>query len=197
MIAIRGADSAIATRLIDLIAEDFRRVDRYEDMPLDCERYLFCNGLLLGKPKDDYSPGEITEVMTANLWSITDQVERIVSANDRARICVIGSESGFSGSYDLVYAEAKRRLHQYVETKPLRTPSQQLVCVAPGIIADAGMTLRRTDRDNLIARQKAHPKRRHITSREVAELVRFLLYVDHGFLSGITIRMNGGEHCKR
>jgi NAD(P)-dependent dehydrogenase (short-subunit alcohol dehydrogenase family) len=193
VIAIRGPRSRIAQELIGLTRDHVVPVGRGEDMPLDCERYLFCAGLLLGKRKDQYTPAEITETMSANCWAVTDQIERIISANDLARICVIGSESGIAGSYDEIYAESKRRLHHYVETKKLRTPAQQLVCVAPAIIEDAGMTLRRTD--NLDARRAAHPKKRFLLAREVARLVYFLLYRDSGCLTGITIRMNGGAHC--
>ncbi|MFS2208487.1 hypothetical protein, partial [Variovorax sp. Varisp36] len=62
--------------------------------------------------------------------------------------------------------------------------------MAPGIIGDAGMTLRRADKHNLMARQMAHRKRRFIEAIEVARLIHFLLYVDQGYLSGIVIRMN-------
>jgi NAD(P)-dependent dehydrogenase (short-subunit alcohol dehydrogenase family) len=122
--------------------------------------------------------------------------DQVFDERELARVVVIGSESGFSGSYDSAYAAAKAGLHAYVETKRLK-PRQQLVCVAPGIIADAGMTTRRPDKDALAARALEHPKRRFVTALEVAKLIRFLLYDDIGYLSGITIRMNGGQHTCR
>ena len=108
---------------------------------------------------------------------------------------MIGSESGFAWGFDGAYAGAKAALHCYVENKPLR-PKQQLVCIAPGIIEDAGMTERRMDKENLEKRRKDHPKHRFLTSDEVAKLAHFLLYVDQGYISNVVIRMNGGDHAR-
>jgi NAD(P)-dependent dehydrogenase (short-subunit alcohol dehydrogenase family) len=73
-------------------------------------------------------------------------------------------------------------------------PQQQIVCVSPGIIEDAGMTVRREDRVNLARRRDMHPKRRFLRAIEVARMIHFLLYVDEGYTSGVVIRMNGGAH---
>lgn len=194
MIAVRGHKSAIVQALLPLLpaTEAVIEVARGECMPLGADRYLFCAGLLLGK--SNHAMEELNATFEANYWSVRNEVDRIVAKNDRARICVIGSESGFAGSYDQAYALAKAGVHQYVEEKKLRTPEQQLVCVAPSIISDAGMTMRRTDSDVLVRKCRAHPKRRFVTSVEVARLVHFVLYVDRGYLSNTVIRMNGGQH---
>ena len=68
--------------------------------------------------------------------------------------CVIGSESGFVGSFDRAYAAAEGS--DYIGTSRRRYckehSGQQLVCVSPGIIGDAGMTTRRAgSKQNLIA----------------------------------------------
>lgn len=203
-IAIRGAGCTIARSLARLKAVDAHggagydpviAVARGEPMPLDATRYLFCQGLLLPKPTDDLTDDERRETHEANAGQIVRDCDRLIAANDAARICVIGSESGYAGSYNLAYAAAKAGLHRYVESKELRTPRQQLVAVAPTIIADAGMTLRRTDHAQLAERAALHPKRRWLSSDEVARLVFFLLYVDQGYISGVVIRMNGGPHA--
>lgn len=196
-LAINGGRSAIARSLIENWLsphEILVRVQRGEDMPLDCARYLFCQGLMFGKQASDLSPDQAAESMHVNFIWIANQCDRIFEKNDRARICLIGSESGFAGSFDGTYADAKRHLHHYVETKPLRTPDQQLICIAPSIIGDAGMTIRRKDIDNLVRRAEAHPKRRFLQADEVASLIHHVLYIDHGYLSGVTIRMHGGAH---
>jgi NAD(P)-dependent dehydrogenase (short-subunit alcohol dehydrogenase family) len=193
-LAVRGAKSRIVQELLPLLpaGEQVVSVARHGQVPIDADRYLFCAGLLLGLAHP--SPEQENAIYQANFHSVRRACERIIAVNDRARICVIGSESGFSGSFDTAYAQAKKRLHQWVEAKRLRTPEQQLVCIAPSIIADAGMTMRRDDGDVLIARCRSHPKRRFLASAEVARLIHFVLYVDEGYLSGVTLRMNGGMH---
>ena len=128
MIAIRGANSRIAQELMRLLPSD-ETVDctpRDKDMPLDADRYLFCQGLLRAKRGQDQAVAEIEESTRVNLWFITDQIDRVMLGNVRARVCVIGSESGYSGSFDGTYAMVKAALHRYVETKRLKYPNQQL-----------------------------------------------------------------------
>lgn len=193
MLAIRGA-SSLARGLIDLLpaGETFAYVPRGGPMPMDADRYLFCQGLLQNKLPSQKTAEDRALSFRVNYYDIVYQCNAVIKANPKARICVIGSESGYAGSYDRTYAVAKSRLHHYVRTKKLRTPYQQLVCVAPGIISDAGMTLRRTD--DLTARQKRHPKQRFLTSAEVASAIHFLLYVDKGYITNHVLRINGGEH---
>lgn len=176
------------------VGEEVIPVDRLKDMPLNCDRYLFCAGIIRPKPRSQQSTREIEESLAVNLWRVTDDIERIMSGNVRARVCVIGSESGFAGSYDDTYAMAKTAIHRYVETKRLKSPHQQLICIAPSIIQDCGMTERRDDTTNLLQRRALHPKQRFLKAVEVARLVHFVLYVDLGYLSGVTLRMNGGSH---
>lgn len=195
MIAVRGAGSAIAKALIPLLpkGEIVRAVDRTQAIPTDAARYLFCAGVLHGKAMLAASEDELAETFRVNFTAVARDVDRLIAMNDRARIVVIGSESGFAGSFDAAYAGSKAALHLYVETKRLRTTDQQLVCVAPSIVGDSGMTERRLDRDGLLARERAHPKGRFLRAEEVARLIRFCLYEDAGYLSGTVIRMHGGE----
>jgi NAD(P)-dependent dehydrogenase (short-subunit alcohol dehydrogenase family) len=196
MIVVRGSRSRIAEELFELLpeGETVTTVSRNADIPLDGDRYLFCAGLLHGESLIQMAPSALLDTMLVNFAQVAKDCDRIIHANDRARICVIGSESGITGSFDGAYAGAKAALHRYVETKQLRTAGQQLVCIAPTIIEDAGMTIRRCDREYLAQRAAAHPKRRFLRSVEVARLVHHVLYVDEGYLSGVTIRMNGGGH---
>ena len=208
MLVITGWGSKIAEELRGLIGwthrggddyplereEDIKRAT-YDAMPLDADRYFLCAGLLLPKTLEEMTSDDYVQTMAVNFSYPMGACEDVLAANDSARICVMGSESGFTGSYNMPYASAKRTLHKYVETKELR-PMQQLVCVAPGIVGDAGMTLRRTDLDVLESRRTGHPKGRFVTSLEVARLVRFLLYEDEGYVSNTVIRMNGGENTR-
>lgn len=198
MIAISGIRSRIAEELIAALPDD-EAVERFTsaaDIPTDADRYLFCAGVLHGESIGMAEPAHVTETLLVNFSAVAAACDLVLLLNRRARICVIGSESGISGSFDMAYAGAKAALHLYVETKRVG-PDQQLVGIAPNIIADAGMTTRRPDRAELAARAEAHPKRRWVRSEEVARLAHFLLYEDEGYISGIMIRMNGGAHASR
>jgi NAD(P)-dependent dehydrogenase (short-subunit alcohol dehydrogenase family) len=197
MIAIRGFGSQLAQLFLDFLPDwdDPVPVER-GSCNTTAERHLFCQGLLNGKIIGQQTAKEIADTFEANFNMVVRQCDLIIGTNDKARICVIGSESGFAGSFDGAYAGAKAALHRYVETKKLRTPDQQLICIAPGIVDDLGMTTRRMDYDKLARREKEHPKGRFLHSSEVCRLVKHVLYVDDGYLSGTVIRMNGGEHIK-
>lgn len=195
MLAVTGYNSRIVQDLRPLLPEGEAvvRAGRGNDF-IWAERYLLCAGLLRPKAWDEQSSAEICESMKVNLTDAVGLCEFVLDCNPSARICVIGSESGFKGSYDTPYALAKAALHKYVETRKL-LPDQQLVCVAPSIIADAKMTLDRTDTENLERRRLANPKRRFLKAIEVARMVHYLLYVDEGYTTGTVIRMNGGPAC--
>ena len=163
----------------------------------NADRHLFAQGLLTPKTIGQQSGDELAASFIANAASTIRQCDLILATNDKARICVIGSESGFSWSFDGAYAASKAALHRYVETKRLPYPKrQQLICVAPSIIGDSGMTRRREDMANLRQREAEHPKGRFVTMSEVCRLIHHVLYVDDGYLTGAVIRMNGGSHCR-
>lgn len=204
MIAIRGIGSKIAQEFVDVCfgkgqlslpkvaTGKFIIIERDSVPPYNADKYLICQGILHGKKRVDMTNDEVSETYKVNYVQVACMCDTILEHNSKARICVLGSESGFSGSYDECYADAKRLLHYYVETK-LTKPSQQLVCVAPSIIEDAGMTLRRADVENLCRLRDKHPKSRFLMSREVARMIYFLLFDDLGYTTGTVIRMNGGS----
>lgn len=191
MLAVTGYRSKIVEELRKLLPahEKVVRCDELADWTADS--YLFCAGLLRPKTLLHQTKEEIEESIWVNLLSPMQLCDSVLKRNDKARICVMGSESGFSWSHDGAYAAAKAALHRYVETKKIG-PHQQLVCVAPSIIEDAQMTLRRQDTDNLERRRQAHPKQRFLKAVEIARLIHFLLYVDEGYVSGTVIRVHGG-----
>ena len=193
LIYVRGADSSIAKALAGIAP--VIPVAREDRMPLDGVRYLFCVGLLRQKRRHEQTKEEQDDGFRVNLWQVTDECERLFSANDRARVCVIGSESAYRGSFDETYGMAKLRLHEYVERKALKA-GQQLVCVSPSIVLNTGMTNAR-NAGGLAAmedRRKRHPQRRWLQPMEVARMVHFLLCEDKGYTTNTVIRMHGGEY---
>jgi NAD(P)-dependent dehydrogenase (short-subunit alcohol dehydrogenase family) len=190
MLAVTGYNSHIVQELRNLLPEGEQIVRIEGDAPFS-DRYLLCAGVLRAKRLAEQSADEIAEAMHVNLIRPMKLCDAILADNDFARICIIGSESGYAWSYDGAYAAAKAALHRYVETKKLR-PGQQLVAIAPSIIEDTLMTMVRADTENLERRKLEHPKRRFLKAIEVARVIHFLLYQDEGYLSGTVIRMNGG-----
>lgn len=183
------------------IAHEFRRIISSNEVsihgeplkthPPQAERYLFCQGLLWPKRASDQTEAEVRESIEVNCDSIIRWCELILQNNQIARICIIGSESGYRGSFDGTYAAAKAMIHRYVETRRVGE-FQQLVAISPGIVEDAGMTLRREDKGRLARRRAEHPKKRFLQSAEVASLARTLLYFQP-FINNAIIRMHGGE----
>jgi NAD(P)-dependent dehydrogenase (short-subunit alcohol dehydrogenase family) len=139
-----------------------------------------------------YLGDDAIDTWEANFHGVRRLVELTLANSPEARICVMGSESAYSGSHNEAYALSKAALHRYVEMRAL-APGQQLVAVSPGIISDAAMTTGRDDQERVTWRADTHPKRRHVTSAEVARVVHFLLYQDEGYLSNVVIRMHGGR----
>jgi NAD(P)-dependent dehydrogenase (short-subunit alcohol dehydrogenase family) len=196
MIFVRGVDSEIVKALNRIYP--VTGIKRGYPMPPAERRYLFCVGKLEQKNIRYQTEEEIAETFWVNTAQVIRECDWLLENNPCARICVVGSDSGFKGSFDATYAAAKAGLHNYVNTKRLNHPHQQLVCVAPSMVSGTRMNMRRNI-DGKIAldkRLKAHPKGRMVTTLEVARLIHFLLCVDEGFTSGVTIRMNGGEHCQ-
>lgn len=192
-LAVTGLRSRITEQLIGLLpdGETIIRIRPEGEYVPQADRFLLCAGLLRPKPITVQTPEEIAEGFRVNCAEPIKLCEAILQRNENARICVMGSESGFTWSFDGAYAAAKVALHRYVETRKL-LPTQQLICVAPSIIEDTAMTMARTDTENLERRRIGHPKKRFLKSAEVARLIHFLLYVDEGYISGQVIRMNGG-----
>lgn len=197
MIAIRGFSSALARAVIDILPPNETAVPvERGGCNTTAVRHLFCQGVLTSKSIREQSRAEIAESFWANAAMTIRQCDLILGVNPEARICIVGSESGFAWSYDGAYAAAKAAVHRYVETKPGLRPDQQIVCLAPSIISDAGMTTRRADHDKLVSREASHPKGRFLICAEVARWIKFLLYEDTGYATGVVIRLNGGAHTR-
>ena len=198
MLIVTGRGSTIIKELETLIpdTEAVLRTDIHTTPPMFADKYVLCAGRVTTKNMVDVDEEAAVDTWKVNAFYPIRMCEQILAKNDKARICVVGSESVFSGGYDDAYNASKAALHRYVETKRMRTPQQQIVCVAPTIICDSGMTKQRTDIDRLAERADRHPKKRFLLANEVAQLIYFLLYVDRGYISSTVIRMNGGEHAR-
>lgn len=193
MIGISGRRSTIVQALLPMLPASEEVVyDSSELMPTACERYFLCAGVLHGKPIGDLTDDELEETWGVNFADVAEFLDCVIDRNPEARIVVMGSMSAEQGSYDMAYAGAKAALHLYVREKRLRYPAQQLVCIAPTIIEDSGMTQRRQDLDRTLERGRKRRRGQWIQSLEVARLVHFLLYQDTGAISNTVIPVTGG-----
>jgi len=198
MIAVAGIGTTIAQELDKMIRAVYPddvmiRLGDAEDRLDSVNRYLMAAGVLHNKALTEQSKDEMNESLWVNAMGPIGSCEKILAANPQARICIIGSKAGEAGSFDQTYAAAKAAVHNYVRNARI-TGGQQIVCIAPTIIEDSGMTSRRNE-DGVIAldkRREEHPKKRFLKAREVAKLVHFLLYVDEGYITNTVIEMKGG-----
>lgn len=112
---------------------------------------------------------EIAASLAVNFANVVRICEQVLAREPLAQIVVIGSESAYKDCYDQTYGLAKAAVHRYVEMRKV-SRRQQLVAVAPTIIADSGMTRRRHDYPDVLE------QRRTVTAAKVAKTVHWLLY---------------------
>jgi NAD(P)-dependent dehydrogenase (short-subunit alcohol dehydrogenase family) len=196
-VGVAGAGSAIAREFCKLLPTGVMpwcdRLAEFDAVSLGTiNRFLVCTGYLAGKNLGEITPEEAEATWRRNFVDVARFCDLAFAANPRARICVLGSDSGFKGSYDMAYAGSKAALHLYVETKRLDHPEQQLVCLAPTIIADTAMTERRKDKTALEARGAATRHGRWLTAAEVAAQAYQALFTASPFLSNAVIRIGSG-----
>jgi len=191
---VTGASSTIITSYLEYMDDPEQFIHTSRDpftLPWDCDRYILCAGVLHGKSLRELSRAQVNETMAVNFTDVARFCDVIFEHNKRAKICVIGSESGVNGSYNMAYAGAKAALHKYVETKILLTRDQHLVCVSPTIIQNSGMTRRRKDSEEIFEKGKDRRLGRWLSSDEVARTIAFALA--EPALSNTIIHMTGGN----
>lgn len=162
------------------------------NLPTNLDCYFLCAGVLIGKNCIDISQEEIVDTINVNMLGVIAACDRIFNGNKQAKICIIGSMSGFNGSYDMTYAAAKAGVHMYVENKKLDYATQHLVCVAPTIIENSGMTQRRKDYNDIIRRGKNRRQGRWLLAEEVAKVALFA--VDNTSMCNTVIKLTGGNN---
>lgn len=192
MIGITGKHSSITRSFMSLRSDEQVAYGHTDDLPLDCDEYLLCGGVLYGKSASEITDSESSETFLVNYLHVVRFCDAVFEINHNAKVCIIGSESGINGSYDTAYAGTKAALHLYVKTKRLMHPGQHIVCVSPTIIEDAGMTQRRKDLDNAMRRGKERRIGRWLNSAEVARIADFAL--SEPALCNTIIRATGGNY---
>jgi NAD(P)-dependent dehydrogenase (short-subunit alcohol dehydrogenase family) len=192
-VGIAGGSSRISQRFVEHLPAyvDMVAAERSPDnLPLDLDCYLICSGYLAGKALEDIDADELRDTWDVNFVSPARFCDRLFALNPAARVAIIGSESGIKGSFDMAYAGAKAAIHLYIQTKKL-TGDQVLVGIAPWIVGDAGMTMRRKDPALLDDLRSATRRGRFITAAEVASVAHTALFGPTPFISNSIIRLKG------
>lgn len=157
------------------------------------KKFIIVSGFLQQKEFSDQTKDEITKSFFINSVGPLLFAEYLFKKNSEARLIIIGSESGYKGSFDLSYALSKSSLKLYVEQKRLKE-NQQILLISPSTIGDLGMTTRRVDKKNLEKYKEKHPKKRFLSSKELTDLI-INLFASTNYLTNIEIGLNGGKFC--
>ena len=159
-------------------------------------RILLLHSVISNKKFIEREEIDIVKQIKINLLSTIKICEIAIKYNKNVKIIVLGSESGIKGSYDIVYALTKSSIHKYIKEKKIKHPNQQLLCIAPSTIVDAGITLRRKDQNNVDKSINDNPKKRGIKSREIANLIYSLFFDQSNYINNIVIGFDGGKFAR-
>lgn len=183
MIGVTGVRTTIVMQLAKLSGHEVERIDcdlawftSPVRIPPSAKHFVLAAGMLHSKPLREQTEADIHDSLAVNLITPMRICDAILDTVPEARICVIGSVSGFNGSYDGTYAAAKAGLHAYVKNKPVSL-RQQIFALAPTIIADSGMTVRRMDYPEVLGRRPS------ISAKRVAQEI-------HSYLFGNSLASN-------
>ncbi len=157
----------------------------------DIDRYIILSGFLQSKKITEQNREEINKSIFINSIGPILFSEYLLRNKPNARLIIIGSESGFKGSYDLTYGLSKSSIRMYVKQKKVKE-NQQILLISPSTIEDFGMTERREDKDRLSTYRQNHPKKRFLYSKELSTLI-INLFNSTNFLTNEEINLNGGK----
>ena len=178
----------------DLSKDKFNR--KQVNLIKNSDKIVILHSKLSSKSHLKKSFKDITNQICLNLTSIIRICEIALNSNPKARIVILGSESGLKGSYDIIYALTKSSIHKYVEERKIKYKDQQLLCLAPSTISDGKMTLKRKDKKNIKKSIYINPKKRGIKSKEISIFIYKLLFEITDYVSNTTIHINGGKFSR-
>lgn len=210
-ILIIGKNSNIAKEFLEMVGPEYQILkpskkqwnmenlnfsNEQNNIIKQSNRILLLQSVISDKKFINRKDIDIIKQIKVNLLSVIKICEIALKFNKNVKIIVIGSESGFKGSYDISYALTKTSIHKYVEEKRISYPDQQLLCIAPSTIVDTGITLRRHDQNNVKKSIQDNPKKRGILSKEIAKLIFSLFFEQSNYLNNIVIRFDGGKFSR-
>jgi 3-oxoacyl-[acyl-carrier protein] reductase len=185
-IALDVSDDLSVERAVAALVED------YATIPILVNNAgITCDNLLLRMKKDDWE-----RVLQTNLTGVYRLCRALVPSMVRARygriinISSVVAEMGNPGQAN--YAAAKAGIEAFSRSLARELASRNVTvnCVAPGFIdTDMTRSLNQAARDKLLAQV---PLGRWGTPEDVGEAVCFLAAADADYLTGVTLKVNGG-----
>tara|TARA_S200000501_G_scaffold378092_1_gene439073 strand:+ start:4690 stop:5337 length:648 start_codon:yes stop_codon:yes gene_type:complete len=166
------------------------------DLIKKCDKIFLCHSILSNKKHLSKSNKEIHNQLNINLLSKIKICETSLKYNPKARIFIIGSESGIKGSYDIIYGLSKSSINKYVEERKIFNKGQQLICIAPSTIIDGKMTLKRKDIKNVRKSIINNPKKRGLYAKEISKLIYDLSFNNTDYVTNTVINVNGGKFSR-
>jgi len=160
------------------------------------DKLIFLHSVISPKKLQYKTQKEINDQININLVSIIEISEIALKYNKKAKILIMGSESGLKGSFDIIYGLTKSGLHKYAEERKIQFKDQQLICLAPSTIIDGGITIKRKDKRNIKKSINLNPKKRGLKSKEVAKIIHYLLFKGMDYITNTVIHVNGGKFSR-
>jgi NAD(P)-dependent dehydrogenase (short-subunit alcohol dehydrogenase family) len=146
---------------------------------------------------------EHDRVMTINergVWlGLRAAAQTLVAAGSGGRIVAVASISGLVGLADEPsYCASKGAVVNLVRAAALDLAPHQITvnAVCPGFVATAMLTAEMRDLQRKAALESRTPLRRVGTPADVAAGVSYLLSPDAGFVTGISLPIDGGYTCR-
>ncbi len=180
----------------ELNLENLEKISKYKSIIKTCDVIILLHSLIIPKQHLKKSFKDKIKQIKINLLSSIEISEIALKHNKKAKIFIMGSESGRKGSFDIIYALNKAALHKYVEERQIFHPKQQLVGIAPSTIIDGKITIKRKDKKNVIRSIQLNPKKRPIFSFEISNFIYSLIFYNTDYISNTVINIDGGKFSR-
>ena len=159
--------------------------------------FVYMSSILYATKMSMQTENEMRDSFKINCWIPCSLLEILNDAKVyRFKFIYISSESAKKGSYDSSYALSKAASERFIKEVRLKNKASSCFGVAPSTIADAGMTISRTDKSRLENYRLEHPKQRFLTSDEIASLLSDLINSKIDYLTNTIIDLNGGKFSR-
>ena len=180
----------------ELNLENFKINRKVFETIKTCDVIILLHSIIIPKHHLNKSSNEKIKQIKINLLSTIEIAEIALKYNKKAKIFIMGSESGKKGSYDIVYALTKAALHKYIKERRILFPNQQLLGLAPSTIIDGKITIKRKDKKNVKKSIRSNPKKRGIYSYEISKFIYSLIFFNTDYISNTVIDIDGGKFSR-
>ena len=179
--------------LDEIVREDNRKRLHFDTDSIHVVLYTW--GLLIPKRFIDQKFSERIMGYIFNFMIPVTLIEKLNTVDITFNFIYISSESAKKGSFDANYAAQKAATEMFIRECNLLNSESLVVAVAPSMIGDAGMTLRRLDTQNVEKAKRNHPKGALLKTEDLVDLIEFLIF-QNTYISNTTLEINGGKFSR-